>query len=397
MGAVTEDQTKTVSVVPSPRFDLFVFSSVLFVPVFCPSRQASPLAASPHARGSREFTPPFAALPSRGSREFYAAVRGSPIPPFAELTPPFAAQPSRRSRELTPPFAAQPSRRSREFMPPFADHPALSSRGMTPPSTANPSPPACLWLNARRPASDSMPAGLPLIPARQECRWLKLAGLPLTQARRIAADSCHWSSAGKANSPLSVSRRRPRPTSVSRASSTRGKPTRRPRFTRPAAGWGSLQPAGPCRCVVKPAGCCRYLSSQPVMVSPAGRCRIDKPAGRGRIWPDCDQGLFNCLCVFSPGGLLVPLSCPMVIFWGGYKGPGCCGRAEGRGHGHHGPPALASWAPCSTLASVCLFTLEAPSCVCIRVCPEGLQSAHPPLPGGTVTARVEPSGRGELC
>ncbi len=67
----------TVSVVPSPRFVLFVFSSVLFVPVFCPWRQASPLAASPHARGSREFTPPFAALPSRGSRDFMLAVRGS--------------------------------------------------------------------------------------------------------------------------------------------------------------------------------------------------------------------------------------------------------------------------------------------------------------------------------
>ncbi len=120
---------QTVSVVPSPRFDLFVFSSVLFVPVFCPSRQASPLAASPHARRSREFMPPFAALPSRGSREF---------------TPPFAALTSRRSRELTPPFAAQRSHRSREFTPPFADHPALSSQGMTPPSMANPSPPACL-------------------------------------------------------------------------------------------------------------------------------------------------------------------------------------------------------------------------------------------------------------
>ncbi len=304
----------TVSVVPSPRFVLFVFSSVfsLFLG-FCPScsRFAGVYAAvrgSPiprfaglHARRSREFMPPFAALPSRGSRDFL---------------PPFAAQRSRRSRELTPPFAALPSRRSREFTPPFADHPALSSRGMTPPSTANPSPPACLWLNARRPASDSMPAGLPLIPARQECRWLKLAGLPLTQARRIAADSCHWSSAGKANSPLLSSRRRLRLTDPAvRGRSrrrpwgkpthrrrlplvSRGKPTRRPRFTRPAAGCGSLQPAGPCRCVVKPAGCCRYLSSQPVMVSPAGRCRIDKPAGRGRIWPDCDQGLFTVfLCV----------------------------------------------------------------------------------------------------
>ncbi len=235
----------TVSVVPSPRFVLFVFSSVLFVPVFCPSRQASPHAASPHARRSREFTPPFAALPSRGSREFTPPFAALPSRGSRDFMPPFAAQRSRRSRELTPPFAALPSRRSREFMPPFADHPALSSRGMTPPSTANPSPPACLWLNARRPASDSMPAGLPLIPARQECRWLKLAGLPLTQARRIAADSCHWSSAGKANSPLSVSRRRPRPTSVSRAYSTRGRPTRRPRTLGPQPAEAPSSPPAP--------------------------------------------------------------------------------------------------------------------------------------------------------
>ncbi len=304
-------------------FKLFVCSCVLSLWALMPAVRGSLCRRSrlSPSRGSREFTPPFAALPSRGSRDFL---------------PPFAAQRSRRSRELTPPFAALPSRRSREFTPPFADHPALSSRGMTPPSTANPSPPACLWLNARRPASDSMPAGLPLIPARQECRWLKLAGLPLTQARRIAADSCHWSSAGKANSPLSVSRRRLRLTDPAvRGRSrrrpwgkpthrrrlplvSRGKPTRRPRFTRPAAGWGSLQPAGPCRCVVKPAGCCHYLSSQPIMVSPDGRCRIDKPAGRGRIWPDSDLGLFKyCFCVFSPGGLLIPLSFPKEILGGG--------------------------------------------------------------------------------
>ncbi len=81
---------QTVSVVPSPRFVLFVFSSGYFVPVFCPSRQASPLAARPHARRSWEFTPPFAGV--------HAAVRGSAIPPFAGVhaavrgstSPPFA-------------------------------------------------------------------------------------------------------------------------------------------------------------------------------------------------------------------------------------------------------------------------------------------------------------------
>ncbi len=310
--------------------------------MFCPSRQASPLAASPHARGSREFTPPFAALPSavrgvlrRRSRLSHPAVRGTSCRRSRLSDPAVRGSWRRRSRPCHP--------RSREFMPPFADHPALSSQEMTPPSTANPSlparrwlnarrppltqcPPACLWLNARRPASDSSPP---------DCRWLKLAGLPLTQARRIAADSWPLVVVGRESqltsqfTPPSAAHRPRRsreitPPSVGKAnppsaaaSSVAGKATRRPRFTRPAAGWGSLQPAGPCRCVVKPAGCCRYLSSQPVMVSPAGRCRIDKPAGRGRIWPDCDQGLFNCLCVFSPGGLLIPLSFPKEILGGG--------------------------------------------------------------------------------
>ncbi len=81
---------QTVSGVPSPRFVLFSFSSFFFVPVFCLLRQAGLLAASPHARHSREFTPPFAALPSRRSQEF---------------TPPFGAQLSRYLREFTPPFA----------------------------------------------------------------------------------------------------------------------------------------------------------------------------------------------------------------------------------------------------------------------------------------------------
>ncbi len=111
---------QTVSVVPSPRFVLFVFSSCYFVPVFCPSRQASPLAASPHARRSREFTPPFAALPSRGSREFtppfagvHAAVRGSAIPPFAGVDaavrgyaiPPFAGLHAAVRGSTSAPFA----------------------------------------------------------------------------------------------------------------------------------------------------------------------------------------------------------------------------------------------------------------------------------------------------
>ncbi len=137
---------------------------------------------------------------------------------------------------------------------------------MTPPSTANPSPPACLWLKARRIAADS---------SSPDCRWLKLAGLPLTHAR--------WSSlAGKANSLLS-SRRRLRLTDPAvRGRSRRrpwGKPTHRRRFTRPAAGWGSLQPAGPCRWVVKPAGCCRYCQASRLWSrQPAAAVLTSQPA-----------------------------------------------------------------------------------------------------------------------
>ncbi len=88
---------------------------------------ASPLAASPHARRSREIS---------------AAGGGSPS-----------------SRVAAPPGA------------PFAgDHTTSDSVPAGPPLTQ--CPPARLRLIARRPASDSMPAGS-----------------PLTQARRIAADS----------------------------------------------------------------------------------------------------------------------------------------------------------------------------------------------------------------
>ncbi len=82
---------KTVSVVPSPRFVLFVFSSVLFVPEFCPScsRFAGVYAA---VRGSPipRFAGVYAAVRGSPIPRFagvYAAVRGSPIPRFAGLHP----------------------------------------------------------------------------------------------------------------------------------------------------------------------------------------------------------------------------------------------------------------------------------------------------------------------
>ncbi len=164
---------------------------------------------------------------------------------------------------------------------------------------------------AHRPAAESMPAGLPLTHARRPasdscppaCLWLKPAGLPLTHARCPPL-------AGKANSPLPQftppsAAHRPRrsreitPPSVGKAnppsaaaSSSRGKPTRRPRFTRPAAGWGSLQPAGPCRWVVKPAGCCRYCQASRLWSrQPAAAVLTSQPAV-AVYWPDCDPRSF---------------------------------------------------------------------------------------------------------
>ncbi len=109
-------------------------------------------------------------------------------------------------------------------------------------------------------------------------------------------------------------------------------------------------------------------------------------------------------CLFSPGGLLIPPNFPREIFWGGRKGSGCGGRAEGteakapkttchgllsslHRHGlqssqlHHGP-----------CLSVPLW--RSPSCVPVRVCPEGPPERPPPLPDGTVKARDEPFREG---
>ncbi len=121
---------QTVSVVPSPRFVLFVFSSCLFVPEFCSSRQASPHAASPHP-----------------------AVRGS----------------SRRRSRINQPSVHWRWRHHPRLT--LARRPASDSMPAGLPLTQ--CPPACLWFQLARSAADS---------SSPDCRWLKLAGLPLTHA-----------------------------------------------------------------------------------------------------------------------------------------------------------------------------------------------------------------------
>ncbi len=81
-----------------------------------------------------------------------------------------------------PPAGAIPSPPAGCLVPGLPLPQARRSREITPPDRR--------WLNARRPASDSMPAGPPLTQCPPDRRWLKPAGSPLTQARRIGADSC---------------------------------------------------------------------------------------------------------------------------------------------------------------------------------------------------------------
>ncbi len=95
----------TVSVVPSPRFVLFVFSSLWLFPCFVPRREPSCPFAGVYAAVRGSPIPWFAGVP--------AAVRGSAIPPFAGVDsavhgsaiPPFAGVHAAVRRSTSPPFA----------------------------------------------------------------------------------------------------------------------------------------------------------------------------------------------------------------------------------------------------------------------------------------------------
>ncbi len=187
-------------------FESLLFSSCLFVG---PAAWKSPLpSALARVKSAWEFggmaasaaSPLAASPPARRSREKSAAIRGSfkpvdhgryPPPPTAIPCQPLTR--ARRSREMTPPSVAHRARHSREMMPPSAAPRARRSREMTPPSAAHPGPPfagdhaavrgsprpAVRRRSRRRPAADSMPAGPPLTLAPwiqstcygQECRF----------------------------------------------------------------------------------------------------------------------------------------------------------------------------------------------------------------------------------
>ncbi len=110
----------TVSVVPSPRFVLFVFSSLWFVPVFCPFEPSCPPFAGVYAAVRGSPIPRFAGV--------YTAVRGSPIPRFAGLhaavrgsaIPPFAGVDAAVRGSAIPPFAGVHATVRGSTSPPFA-------------------------------------------------------------------------------------------------------------------------------------------------------------------------------------------------------------------------------------------------------------------------------------
>ncbi len=266
-----------------------------------------------------------------------------------------------------------------------------------PPAVAIPSPPAgCLvpglplpqarrsreitplerlWLNARRPASDSMPAGPPLTQCPPDRRWLKPAGSPLTQARRIAADSSppdrRWLK--PAGSPLTHARWPPLSLAPWIESTCHGQECRvfvllcpQEHFNHhvgpvhgdsfgaggssccghgghsshlpPCRGdgggrWGTLcGPLTPGHAQKKPqlpssprraSGSCGMSCPVPVCLALVG-CPVLY------VWPwRAFLSCFVLFCVSSPRGLLIPPDFPREILGEGRKGSGCRGRAEG--------------------------------------------------------------------
>ncbi len=146
------------------------------------------------------------------------------------------------------------------------------------------------------------------------------------------------------------------------------------------------------------------------------------------VWPwraflSClsGPGGLSCRVLYCPvclalEGSWYPPHFPMDIFWGGSRVPAVGAGPRGSRprapkticHGlqssqlRHGPQSsqLRHGPQSSQLRhGPCLSVLlwRSPSCVPVCVCPEGPPERPPPLPDGTVKARDEPFGRGELC
>ncbi len=180
----------TVSVVPSPRFVLFVFSSVFLFLCFVPrgKRVRTPRALMLAVRGSlwrrsRLSHPAVRGSLRRRSRLSHPAVRGTSCRRSRLSDPAVRGSWRRRSRLCHPAVRGSSRRRLRINQPSvhwrWRHHPRLTL-ARRPASDSMPAglpltlcPPACLWFQLARSAADS---------SSPDCRWLKLAGLPLTHA-----------------------------------------------------------------------------------------------------------------------------------------------------------------------------------------------------------------------
>ncbi len=134
---VTEDQTKTVSGAHSPRF-VFRFEKFLFCSSVCVCLSRGMEVATRHSRHSPLQVGVGVRRDRRECRE--STGREPSCPPIAgDIRRRRWLSQARRHPCLVPGLPLPQARRSREITPPDR-----------------------LWLNARRPASESMPAGPPL-------------------------------------------------------------------------------------------------------------------------------------------------------------------------------------------------------------------------------------------
>ncbi len=161
-------------------------------------------------------------------------------------------------------------------------------------------PPERLWLNARRPASDSMPAGSPLTQARRiaavscppDCRWLKPTGLALTHARWPPLSLAPWIESTRHGQECRVSVLLCPQEHFKSSCHVLSMETR-------------LGQAAPCLVAMEAilAACPPVVDMEAVTEGPfEGLWLLVMPKGSLSLQA-------------SPGGLLVPVGCPVLSVW----------------------------------------------------------------------------------
>ncbi len=232
-------------------------------------------------------------------------------------------------------------------------------------------PPARLWLNARRPASDSMPAGPPLTQCPPARLWLNAANpSPWIESTRHGQEC-------RVSVLLCPQEHFKEPCLVHGDSSGAG---------------GSCE--GPW-CHVMPRGSLSFQASP-------GGLPVPESCPVLSVWPwRASLSCLYCPACLAPEGSWYPLTSPGKFLGGIERVPAVGAGPRGLRPRPRGPSARASRAPSSAMASfVCLFRSGGPRPVFLSVFVlRGLQSAHPPslvellqrgtrLPGGGSYVRV---------